>query len=207
MDKTSLEYFDQIYADNTDPWAYETRWYEQRKRDICLSLLSQPHYKRGIELGCSNGVLSEQLARRCHSLLCLDGHPKAVALASKRLQALSHVVVMQGLIPTALPNKPFDLIVISEILYYLSQVEIKQVTDWLRLHLAEGGTLLACHWRYPIAGFEVTGEEVHRWLDDGLPFLHQASLTDRDFLLDIWVNHSHTIAMQEGLVDTMPDKR
>ena len=53
-------YFAQIYADSSDPWQYEKRWYEVRKRAICLSLLPYPHFAKAIELGCSNGVFSEQ---------------------------------------------------------------------------------------------------------------------------------------------------
>ena len=64
-DGYSESYFDALYNDNTDPWQYQTRWYEKRKRDICLAILSQSKYNNAIELGCGNGVLSELLAQRC----------------------------------------------------------------------------------------------------------------------------------------------
>lgn len=122
----SESYFDALYQDNTDPWQYQTRWYEKRKRDMCLAVLPQAEYGRAIELGCGNGVFSELLAQRCQSLLSIDGNKQAVQLAQQRLADLSHVRVIQGVIPNVLftiDNEPvsdkplalkvpFDLIVL-----------------------------------------------------------------------------------------------
>ena len=33
------DYFDQLYQDNDDTWHYQQRWYEQRKRQLCLAAL------------------------------------------------------------------------------------------------------------------------------------------------------------------------
>ena len=55
MLKTQV-YFDQIYAEDHDPLGYEQRWYEARKRQICLSVLLQPKYQNALQIGCSNGV-------------------------------------------------------------------------------------------------------------------------------------------------------
>ncbi|WP_296404697.1 class I SAM-dependent methyltransferase [Psychrobacter sp.] len=245
----SEKYFDALYSDNTDPWQYQTRWYEKRKRDMCLAVLPQANYRNAIELGCGNGVFSELLAKRCESLLSIDGNNQAVQLARLRMAQCSHVKVMQGIIPDALFNlnndehsntshlayrdgsvdtTSFDLIVISEILYYLSPKDIDAVIDWISKHLAQGGTLLCCHWRYDIEGFEMNGEIVHQRLYQALntidstsnsttindthqtnqlsssntkvTFIHQSQLIDSDFLLDIWQNSSDTVAMSERLV-------
>lgn len=51
------DYFDTLYHYNDDPWGYTQRWYEQRKRQICLALLPRQRYGRILELGCANGVL------------------------------------------------------------------------------------------------------------------------------------------------------
>lgn len=227
----SEAYFDALYEGNKDPWHYQTRWYEKRKRDICLSLLPQSQYGRGIELGCGNGVFSELLAHRCQSLVSIDGNRQAVSLAKQRLAKVCHAQVIHGIIPdifSALPNSllqhgpsthnrlqpTFDLIIISEILYYLSADDIDIVIAWVQKHLAAGGTLLCCHWRYAIDGFDMTGESVHERLQAAfnLPardsnqkaspatFTHQSCLVDRDFLLDVWQNTSASVAEQENLV-------
>lgn len=223
----SDSYFDELYNDNTDPWQYQTRWYEERKRNTCLALLPQSHYERAIELGCGNGVLSELLAHRCQDLISIDGNHQAVKLAKERLAALPHARVIQGIVPdklfslkelleqrkplsenTSINQPPFDLIVISEILYYLSSSDIDVVINWALHNLALNGTLLCCHWRYAIDGFAMTGESVHQRLHQVFTnnnknqhsFNHQSQMIDSDFLLDIWQRSSTSVAMQENLI-------
>ncbi|WP_352339209.1 class I SAM-dependent methyltransferase [Psychrobacter sp. 16-MNA-CIBAN-0192] len=228
-DGYSESYFDALYKDNTDPWQYQTRWYEKRKRDICLAILPQSQYNNAIELGCGNGVLSELLAQRCLTLVSIDGNQRAVQLAKARLTEVSHVKVIQGMIPnrlmtlndavleaypltdgTSTNKSPFDLIVISEILYYLSPNDIDTVIAWTQQNLAIGGTLLCCHWRYAIDGFAMTGEAVHQCLHHAfnltsnekhqVELTHQSQIIDSDFLLDIWQRSPSSVAMQEKLI-------
>lgn len=221
----SETYFDALYRDNSDPWQYQTRWYEKRKRDMCLAALPQATYMNAIELGCSNGVFSELLAGRCQTLLSIDGNLQAVQLAKQRLIDYSHVKVIQGVIPHTLstlneknpknnslsndstPNKQaYDLIVISEILYYLPLVDIDKVITWIKQSLTLEGTLLCCHWRYDIDGFLMTGETVHQRLQQAfneshnITLTHQSQIVDSDFLLDVWQRSAQTIAMQEQLI-------
>ena len=222
-------YFDALYNDNTDPWQYQTRWYEKRKRDMCLAILPQSQYNNAIELGCGNGVLSELLAQRCQALVSIDGNHQAVQLAKARLSELPHAKVIQGVIPNSLltlentlsdtyplssdtPTResPFDLIVISEILYYLSPNDIDTIITWTQQNLAIGGTLLCCHWRYAIEEFTMTGETVHQRLYHAfnaenndkrqIAFTHQSQLIDSDFLLDVWQRSPDSVAMQENLI-------
>ncbi len=225
----SESYFDALYDDNSDPWQYQTRWYEQRKRDICLSILPHSQYKNAIELGCGNGVFSELLAQRCRALVSIDGNEKAVQLAKERLAESPHVKVIQGVIPDRLlalkdglieaypslsaspiVKPPFDLIIISEILYYLSPDDVDTVIAWSQQNIARGGTLLCCHWRYAIDGFTMTGETVHQRLRDAFNFVsnensqvefnHQSQMIDSDFLLDVWLRSSDSVAKQESLI-------
>ena len=229
LDAYSESYFDALYNDNTDPWQYQTRWYEKRKRDMCLAILPQSQYDNGIELGCGNGVFSELLAQRCQALVSIDGNHQAVKLAKERLAELPHVKVIQGVIPnrlltlkdavveaypllneTSTMQEPFNLIVISEILYYLSPNDIDMVIAWTQQNLAIGGTLLCCHWRYAIKGFAMTGETVHQRLrlafnltnneKHQVEFNHQSQMVDSDFLLDVWQRSQRSVAMQENLV-------
>ena len=167
-------------------------------------------------------MFSALLASRCHALVSIDGNKQAVQLAKQRLAEVGHVKVIQGVIPSVLPTTKshFDLIVISEILYYLSPNDIDTVIAWIQQNLAVGGTLLCCHWRYNIDGFTMTGETVHQRLhhafnrisnevnsaqiqqvDSQHPtFTHQSKVVDSDFLLDVWQRSVETVAMQENLV-------
>ena len=70
-DESSLppEYFRRIYERNADPWQFETSGYEAGKYKETMASLPRERYERGVEIGCSIGVLTEQLAGRCEELL------------------------------------------------------------------------------------------------------------------------------------------
>lgn len=192
--------FDQLYRHSNDPWGYDHRWYEARKRQICLALLTQKHYQTVLEIGCSNGHLSEYLAQRADSLLCVDVSAQAVQLASQRLQAFRHVTIENKRIPEAFPQQKFDLIVISEVAYYLSELELSQLIEQLNHALTPTGELLCCHWRHAIEGFELDAQQVHQCFQQQLPFQHYLKLHDPDFIIDLWTVQSDSLAQQEGLI-------
>ncbi|WP_313738156.1 class I SAM-dependent methyltransferase [Acinetobacter sp.] len=194
------DYFDELYKNNDDPWEYEQRWYERRKRQICLSLLLKSQYDNVLEIGCSNGVFSEQLARRAKHLTSLDANAKAVQIAQKRLDSLPHVQVIQKRIPEQFPAGSFDLIVISEIMYYLQPSELSELIHKVENGLTPQGKVLCCHWRYPIEGFALKGEDVHQVLRQQFSLNHYLNLNDPDFIIDLWSKDSTTLAAKEGLL-------
>ncbi|MBK0064108.1 MULTISPECIES: class I SAM-dependent methyltransferase [unclassified Acinetobacter] len=195
-----LEYFNQLYEQNDDPWSYADRWYEHRKRAICLSLLLHDQYKKGLELGCSNGIFSQQLAERCQHLVCIDANERAVYLAQQRLSSAAHVKILQKQLPDNFPEDHYDLIVISEIGYYLTRNELLKLIDLCQRNLTDNGMILLCHWRYPIEGFELNGETVHSLFKQEMKLGHYLRLNDKDFLIDVWTKHNNSLADQEGLV-------
>ena len=89
-------YFDQLFAENDDPWAFRQRWYERRKRALTLALLTRPRYASVFEPGCANGELSFELAPRCDRLLCCDTASAAVDLARSRLLGFPQAQVQQS---------------------------------------------------------------------------------------------------------------
>jgi cyclopropane fatty-acyl-phospholipid synthase-like methyltransferase len=196
----SIQYFEALYHHNNDPWGYDHHWYEARKRQICLALLTQQHYSSVLEIGCSNGHLSVHLAQRAGQLLCLDLSAHAVHWASQRLQDLGHVNVQQQKIPENFPQQKFDLIVISEVAYYLSRNELHKLINQLKDSLTPQGEILCCHWRHAIQDFELDAFQVHDHLKQSLPFSHYLSLNDPDFMIDIWTVNSSSLAKQQGLI-------
>ena len=164
----SNQYFEALYHHNNDPWGYDLHWYEARKRQICLALLTQQRYSSVLEIGCSNGHLSVHLAKRADQLLCLDFSEHAVHWAAKRLQNLKHVSVQHQKIPEYFPEQKFDLIVISEVAYYLSRNELHELIDQLQDSLTPQGEILCCHWRHAIQDFELDAYQVHHYLKQSL---------------------------------------
>ncbi|WP_395607243.1 SAM-dependent methyltransferase [Pseudomonas sp. B22129] len=192
-------YFDQLFAGNDDPWAFRQRWYERRKRALTLAVLTRPRYASIFEPGCANGELSAELAPRCDRLLCCDTASAAVTLAEKRLLGFAHAQVQQSRLPQQWPAGPFDLIVLSELCYYLDIDDLNTLIDRALASLADDGQLLACHWRPAIEGCPQTADEVHALLQKRLDMAHLARHHETDFLLDLWGRDGASVATREGL--------
>ncbi|WP_336493121.1 SAM-dependent methyltransferase, partial [Methylobacterium nigriterrae] len=63
------DHFDELHTRSDDPWSVRTRWYERRKRAITMASLPRKRFTRALEIGCSIGELSAELADRCDRLL------------------------------------------------------------------------------------------------------------------------------------------
>ncbi|NUU31751.1 bifunctional PIG-L family deacetylase/class I SAM-dependent methyltransferase [Arthrobacter sp. C9C5] len=177
--------FDKVHARSEDPWEYTTSWYEHRKRALTLAALPGRSYSAGLEIGCSIGTLSVELAERCGSFLAVDASSAALAHAARRLEHLPAAQTRHLTVPQDWPEGTFDLIVVSEVGYYLSPEELAALFERVEATLLPGGTLALCHWRHPIDGWELDGDTVHaaarrqlRWADAGL-------YRERDFVLEI----------------------
>ncbi|MDB5846608.1 MAG: SAM-dependent methyltransferase [Rhodoferax sp.] len=194
-----VAYFDALFTHSDDPWHFRTRWYEARKRAITLACLPARHYAAVFEPGCANGELSAALAPRCDRLLVSDGSAQAVPLARARLAAWPHAEVRQAWLPDGWPEENFDLIVLSEVLYYLTLQQLARLIDKVRATLRPGGTVLACHWRRPIAGCMLDGDAVHDLLHARLAMPRLSSLQEPDFRLDVWCLDARSVAQLEGL--------
>lgn len=156
---------DRLHAEDADPWGVDDRWYEQRKRELLLSLLPRRRYAAALEVGCSTGALSAALTARCDHLTALDPSPHALERARERLDAGDHeeagVRLVQGAVPDDWPPGPWDLVVVSEVGYFLSPVALEGLVDRVVADLADGGTVLLCHWRHPVEGWPLDGADVH----------------------------------------------
>ncbi|MNJ32528.1 Nodulation protein S (NodS) [compost metagenome] len=190
-------YFADLYKNNDDPWAFRSRWYERRKRELLMASLPRQYYARVFEPACANGELSAALAERCAELWCQDIDPTAVLLARKRLRNATHVRVDQGHLPGDWPCGRFDLIVLSEIGYYLDSTQWLHVIEQSLASLDDSGGLLACHWLHPIAGCPQTGHQVHTLLARHLPLYPVFRHEEADFLLEYWACRPRVVDLEE----------
>jgi SAM-dependent methyltransferase len=197
---TSSEcYFDALYADCDDPWGFRHRWYERRKRQLTLAMLPRERYRDAFEPGCANGEFAAQLALRCDRLLAADLNETAVRLAGARLATLSNVRVERRGVPHEWPAGSFDLIVLSELAYYLGDEDLTRLTECIGRSLAADGTLLACHWRRAFDAAPQTAANVHACLDARCALTRLAHYEDADLLLDVWTREPCSVAQREGL--------
>ena len=196
--KHTVEYFEGLFSDDGDPWRFKSRWYESRKRALTLACLPQQRYERAFEPGCANGELSAALAARCDYLLVTDGSERAVNLAAERLAGISNVEVKQAWVPSEWPSETFDLIVLSEFGFYLEPADLDLLAQRTLASLRPGGTVLACHWRRPIEGCTLTGDEVHQRLADAIAMAHVSHVLEADMRLDVWSLETRSVAQLEG---------
>lgn len=192
-------YFDGLFAASDDPWAFKSRWYEVRKRAFTLACLPAARYASAYEPGCANGELSAALADRCDALLVSDGSHAATTLARKRLIELRHVTVTQAWLPEEWPSAGFDLVVLSELGYYLDRRSLVSLACKARESLRPGGTVVACHWRAQIEGCELDGDLVHELLDATLGLPSHGQWLESDFRIDVWCDDAKSLAQRTGL--------
>jgi len=190
--------FDQLHQ-QPDPFGLRTSWYEQRKRALVTAALPRRAFERGWEIGCSNGELTAALAERCSVLLATDVSPRAVSLARARNAENPHVIVERSAQPEDWPDGTFDLIVLSEVGYYLDHCGLRRTISKAHSSLTPNGVLVACHWLAPFEAATATGSEVHALIARCLPLARICRYQDADFLLDVWCAETSSVANREGL--------
>jgi SAM-dependent methyltransferase len=202
------EYFDGKYATSADPWGFTSRWYERRKYAISAAMLPSARYGCAFEPGCSIGELTAMLAPRCDALLSCDVSAAAVAAATRRTAAFPQVRVERRAVPGGWPagTGRFDLVVCSEMLYYLGDDDLRRTLDLATAALEPGGTLLAVHWRHPVAHYPRTGDEVHEAIAARPELTLTADHREPDFLAQVYLAvpagtepASVSVAVAEGL--------
>ncbi|RPH44888.1 MAG: methyltransferase domain-containing protein [Burkholderiales bacterium] len=190
--------FDALFAGSDDPWRFRTRWYERRKRALTLAALPRERYRRGFEPGCANGELAAALAARCDALVAADASPRAVGLAAERLRGTTGVELACLAVPAAWPPGRFDLVVISELAYYLDAADRRRLAERIRASLEPGGTVLACHWRAPIDDAHCDGDTVHAELDVALGLPRRGGWVDEDMRIDAWFESAGSVGDPRG---------
>jgi SAM-dependent methyltransferase len=141
--------FEARYRRDPDPWAYTTSAYERDKYAATLGACGEGPFAAALELGASIGVFSTLLAPRCRSLVTVDASETAVSSARRRLAGRQSVTTIIGAIPQDIPRRDYDLVVASEILYYLTGSRLDATLEMVRDCTRPGARLVAVHWRPP----------------------------------------------------------
>ncbi|GAA1480290.1 hypothetical protein GCM10009624_07300 [Gordonia sinesedis] len=177
--------FDRLHRENPDPWDTDSA-YERAKRRATLAMLdgfAAP--ERALEIGCSVGALTNDLAEVCTQVVGLEASPAAADHAMRRTAARPGVRIVTGAVPDEFPDGTYDLIVLSEVGYFLSPADLHRTISSATRHLTAGGLLLACHWTHPVDGWLLDGPTVHATLCGvlGSPI---RSDPHPDYALDLW---------------------
>jgi len=120
-------YFEKIFT-KEDPWKYFSCEYEKRKYVRQIGAVKQYalHHKNILEIGCAEGAHTLLLARAFPeaSILGIDISKTVVKRAKENCQYYRNVNIIEadiiGLFKQAhFPENTFDVIIQSELLYYL----------------------------------------------------------------------------------------
>jgi len=140
------EHFARMYTANPDPWGFLTDPYEHAKYEESIKVLQGRRYVAGLEVGCSIGVLTQRLAPLCETLFGIDVVAEALGSAAARCAAQNWVSFQRMQVPEEWPAKHFDLIVLSEMLYFLSATDIERCAEHVKTSLLPGGAVLLVNW-------------------------------------------------------------
>nr|WP_294543705.1 SAM-dependent methyltransferase [uncultured Rhodopila sp.] len=142
----SAAHFQRIYEASADPWGFGSNPYEQEKYGRTLQALGDRRFAAGLEVGCSIGVLTRLLAARCDALLGIDLVEQPLAAARARCADQPHVGFQRMQVPQAWPDGRFDLIVLSEVLYFLTASDIDWSAARVRSSLLPKAVVILVNW-------------------------------------------------------------
>src|SRR3954453_18426713 len=155
--RRSLERF---YAGGHDPFGFDSNPYEAAKFEDLVGVIGAGPFELPRGVGCSIGSCTGRLAPRCGELLATDISQVAVERAQHRLAGHPNVRVERRTIPGEMPDGQFDLIVCSDVLYYLPTWRLRRTLGLLAGRLTPGGAIVSLHWLGE-HGAPVSGDEVH----------------------------------------------
>ncbi len=137
-------YWDGIFS-REDPWDYLNA-YEQQKYRHTLEMIPERSSARVLELGCAEGLFTKMLSDKAGAILAVDISKRALERATVRCAGLESVKFKQHDIAQGIPVGEFDLIICSEILYYLrDRFAVEAFAGQIAQILPPGGHLLMTH--------------------------------------------------------------
>jgi SAM-dependent methyltransferase len=139
-------YFERLYAADPDPWRFKTSAYEAAKYAATVAALADRRYAAALEVGCSIGELSARIAPLCDAFLGLDITEVPLAEARARCAGLGQARFACMAVPGAWPEGQFDLILLSEVLYFLNAADIRGTAERVQASLSPGGRVLLVNW-------------------------------------------------------------
>jgi SAM-dependent methyltransferase len=149
MKSIDIEGFEQKFRQNIDPWNYTHSRFEHFKRTMLLRACGHRKHGRVLELGCAIGETTRYLAPLSMHLLAVDASPTALKEAKRRLSGEPRVIIRRATLPGEFPHGPYDLIVVSEIAYYLHGYQLVELGKRIRSALAFRGRAVVLNHRRP----------------------------------------------------------
>ncbi|WOI56974.1 SAM-dependent methyltransferase [Palleronia sp. LCG004] len=170
-----------LYAETDDPWNFRSSSFEAERFAAVLNALPRSNYESALELGCGNGELSRRIAPRCLSYTGLDAVPTALAAARK---VVPNGLFVEGFLPCPLPGTMHDLVLLSEVLYFLAADAIRDVAG--RIDAAwPRADVVTVTWRGP-TGHLLSGEDAFAEYSNATQRQSHTVETDRRYRIAVF---------------------
>jgi cyclopropane fatty-acyl-phospholipid synthase-like methyltransferase len=140
------EYFEALYRSDQDPWKFATSAYEAQKYARTLAVLGDSPIHSALEIGCSIGVLTAQLARLCEHLVATEVSHTALDQARRRCAGLSNIDFRLTHSNSEALGGPYDLVLLSEVLYFWDDADLSAFAQQFEQASPLGGRVLLVHW-------------------------------------------------------------
>lgn len=144
--------FERLYLESDDPWQYRTSAEEHAKYALVLAKALQwaPRRTSALEVGCSVGVFTRSLAAEFGEVVATDVSQAALDHARRYNQDASNIRFVRADVRRDSSGGGFDVIVCSEVLYYVVRRDVEAVLSRLARGLAPDGVLIVAN-EYPEA--------------------------------------------------------
>ena len=149
------EAWDKIFA-LPDPWSCDSE-YEAVKYEQTLALLPEGVFANALEIGCAEGHFTLRLASRIGNLTAVDISTRALTRAKERCSKLGNVTFQRLDLNTSVVAGLFDLVVCSELLYYIRDQDLRAAIERILGHVRPGGFFLTTHARLVVDDPEGSG--------------------------------------------------
>ncbi|MCI4010873.1 PIG-L family deacetylase [Brevibacterium sp. ZH18] len=155
--------FDEVHVRRCDPWQVWSSEYEIAKRRNLLTHLPAVPYAHILEIGCSVGALTHDLAGIGAQVTAVDASEEALRIARRRGTIPSaEIHFVHATVPFEWPQGTFDCVVLSETGFYLSRSQLLETLEKIDGSTTVRFILVLCHWRGEIDDWPLDADEVHR---------------------------------------------
>jgi 2-polyprenyl-3-methyl-5-hydroxy-6-metoxy-1,4-benzoquinol methylase len=151
--RKAQSFFDDLWR-HGDPWELETSNWEHERYARLMAVLDQPRYGRVLEIGCGAGTFTRRLAGLADKVLALDVSSEAIGRAQAAQSDLRQVEFRVGNIMdyNFREEEPWDLIVMSEMVYFLGWLYSFFDVAWVASEIFEatrpGGQMLLANTQF-----------------------------------------------------------
>ena len=152
---------DDLHAHDQDPWGVDRRWYELRKRRLLAAMLPRERFAAPWRSGARPGRSPTSWPPGATSSSRSTAAPTPWRPRDVGWPGSATCRSSSGRSRQWWPAGAFDLVVVSEVGYFLSPRDLDRLVDRIATTLADDGVVVLCHWRHPVAGWPLDGADVH----------------------------------------------